>query len=344
MSEIADAGTLRKAGAAASPTTSAARRRSGRSARSPLRSVLLHLTLIVASLIAVGPIVWVLLSSFKPGYAVQSTELSLVKEPTLANYSYVLNDTNFLRWFVNSVIVAAFTMLIGIFISATTGYAVSRFNFPGRRPLMMVFLVTQMFPVAILIVPVYTIMAKLGLINTHAALVIAYLTIAVPFCAWMLKGYFDSIPRSLDEAAAIDGCGPFAIFWRVVLPLARPAIAVTAFYTFLTAWGEVAYASSFIQEDRKFTLAYGLQQFVPQFNPQWEYLTAAAVLVTVPAGLVFFFAPGHLVSGLTAGGTTGGAGPAPGGWGPTPRGSVPSPLRSYRRTRGSPLRLGLADR
>jgi arabinogalactan oligomer/maltooligosaccharide transport system permease protein len=268
-------------------------------------SLLLHGTLIVASLIAIGPIAWVLLSSFKPGYAVQSTEITLVKDPTLANYEYVLFETNFPTWFLNSVIVAALTMLIGIFCSATTGYALSRFNFPGRRPLMMVFLITQMFPVAILIVPIYAIMANLGLINTLPALVIAYLTIAVPFCAWMLKGYFDSIPTSLDEAASLDGCGPFRTFYRVILPLARPAIAVTGFYTFLTAWGEVAYASALIQTDNKFTLAYGLQQFVPQFNPQWEYLTAAAVLVTVPAGIVFLFAQRHLVSGLTAGGTKG---------------------------------------
>ncbi|MEN3612532.1 sugar ABC transporter permease [Plantactinospora sp. ZYX-F-223] len=279
--------------------------RSVRTGRSPLRSVGLHATLIVASLIAVGPILWVLLSSFKPGYAVQSSELTLVKDPTLANYAYVLGETNFLRWFGNSVLVAAFTMLFGIFLAATTGYAVSRFNFPGRRPLMTVFLVTQMFPVAILIVPIYMIMARLGLINTPASLVIANLTIAVPFCAWMLKGYFDSIPTALDEAAAIDGCGPYGIFWRVVLPLARPALAVTGFYAFLTAWGEVAYASAFIQEDRNFTLAYGLQQFVPQFNPQWEYLTSAAVLVTIPAGLVFLYAQRHLVSGLTGGGTKG---------------------------------------
>ncbi|PZG18420.1 ABC transporter permease [Micromonospora craterilacus] len=280
-------------------------KRPGRSRRSPVMSFLLHGTLILASLIAIGPIAWVLLSSLKPGYAIQSSELTLFRDTTLANYSYVLTGTNFPRWFLNSVIVAAFTMAIGIFFSATTGYAVSRFNFPGRRPLMMVFLVTQMFPVAILIVPIYTIMARLGLINTMPALIIAYLTIAVPFCAWMLKGYFDSIPTSLDEAAALDGCGPFATFWKVVLPLAKPAVAVTAFYTFLTAWGEVAYASAFIQTDNRFTLAYGLQQFVPQFNPQWEYLTAAAVLVTLPAGLVFFFAQKHLVSGLTAGGTKG---------------------------------------
>jgi arabinogalactan oligomer/maltooligosaccharide transport system permease protein len=273
--------------------------------RKPIVSVALHATLIAASFISIFPIAWILLSSFKPGVWVQSSDLTLVKEPTLENYTFVLTKTNFPTWFLNSVIVAAFTMAIGVAMAATTGYALSRYNFPGRRQLMLVFLVTQMFPVAILIVPIYVIMAGLGLINTHASLVIAYLTVAVPFCAWMLKGYFDTIDISLDEAAQIDGCGPFATFWRVVLPLARPGLAVTAFFTFLTAWGEVAYASAFIQTDNRFTLAYGLQQFVPAFNPQWEYLTAAAVLITIPAGFVFFFAQRHLISGLTAGGTKG---------------------------------------
>ena len=273
--------------------------------RSSLASVALHATLIVASLIAVFPIVWIVLSSFKPGVWVQSSELTLVKEPTLANYSYVLTKTHFPLWFLNSIIVGAVTMLIGVFISATTGYALSRFNFPGRRQLLLAFLVTQMFPVAILIVPIYVIMAGLGLINTLPSLIIANLTIAVPFCAWMLKNYFDSISTSLDEAAAMDGCGPFAIFWRIILPLSRPGLAVTAFFTFLTAWGEVAYASAFIQTDTRYTLAYGLQQFVPAFNPQWEYLTASAVLITIPAGFVFFFAQRHLVSGLAAGATKG---------------------------------------
>jgi len=268
-------------------------------------SVALHATLTLASIIAVGPLVWVLLSSFKPGVWVNSSDLSLVKEPTLANYEYVLTQTNFPRWALNSVIVAAFTMVIGVFMAATAGYALSRFRFPGRRHLMLTFLVTQMFPGVILIVPVYIIMARLGLINTLAALIIANLTIAIPFCAWMLKGYFDTIPTELDEAAQLDGCGYFATFWRVILPLARPGLAVTGFFTFLTAWGEVAYASAFIQTDSNFTLAYGLQQFVPAFNPLWHYLTASAVLITIPAALVYYVAQRHLVSGLTAGGTKG---------------------------------------
>lgn len=268
-------------------------------------SIALHATLLAATAIALFPVVWVGLSSIKPKVAIQRTTIELFNSPTLENYRNVLLETNFPSWFWNSVVVAGFTMLIGITMAATSGYALARFNFAGKRGLMWVFLITQMFPVAILIVPIYTIMASMGLIDTKASLIIAYCSTAVPFCAWMMKGYFETIPRELDEAAALDGLGPFGTFWRVILPLARPGLAVTAFYTFLTAWGEVAYAIAFMQSDTHLTLGAGLQQFVPQFNPQWDLLTAGAILITIPAGIVFFFAQKHLVGGLTAGGTKG---------------------------------------
>ena len=273
--------------------------------RGTLASVALHGTLCVAVFIALFPVLWVFLSSLKPGQEIQRSNIELFNSPSLDNYKQVLFHTSFPTWFLNSVIVAGFTMVFGIAMAATAGYALSRFNFPGKRGLMWVFLLTQMFPVAILIVPIYTIMANLGLIDTKISLVIAYCTVAVPFCAWMLRGYFDTIPRELDEAAALDGLGPFQTFWRVILPLARPGLAVTAFYTFLTAWGEVAYAIAFIQSNDNYTLGAGLQQFVPQFNQRWELLTPAAILIMVPAGIVFFFAQRHLVAGLTAGGTKG---------------------------------------
>jgi len=259
----------------------------------------------VASVIAVFPVVWILASSLKPANRILSSEIKFIDQPTLENYTRVLTRTDFPTWFMNSVVTAAFTMLFGVFMAATAGYALSRFNFPGRRSLMWTFLVTQMFPVAILIVPIYTIMSNLGLINTLTSLVIAYCTVAVPFCTWMLKGYYDTIPRELDEAAALDGLGPFQTFWRVILPLARPGLAVTMFYTFLTAWSEIAYATAFLQSDDKFTLGYGLQTFVPQFNQRWEYLTPAAILVLIPAALVFMLAQRHLVGGLAAGATKG---------------------------------------
>lgn len=273
--------------------------------RSVGASIGIHTMLIVATVIALFPVLWILASSFKPANRILSSEIKFIDNPTLDNYVNVLTKTDFPTWFMNSVITAAFTMLFGVFMAATAGYALSRFNFPGRRSLMWTFLITQMFPVAILIVPIYTIMANLGLINTLTSLVIAYCTVAVPFCTWMLKGYYDTIPRELDEAAALDGLGPFATFYRVILPLARPGLAVTMFYTFLTAWGEVAYATAFLQTDRKFTLGYGLQTFVPQFNQRWEYLTPAAILITIPAALIFLLAQRHLVSGLAAGATKG---------------------------------------
>ena len=306
MSEVLPAEAIAPAatGGAGPLDTRARPPRQGRQ-RSPLASIGLHATLLLATFSALFPILWVVLSSIKPASEIRRTEIQLFASPTLENYSKLLTDTDFPTWFLNSVVVAAFTMVFGIAMSATAGYALSRFNFPGKRPLMWVFLLTQMFPVAILIVPIYTIMANLGLIDTKPSLIIAYCTVAVPFCAWMLRGYFDTIPRELDEAAALDGLGPFGTFWRVVLPLARPGLAVTAFYTFLTAWGEVAYAIAFMQGSNHYTLGAGLQQFVPQFSPRWELLTSGAVLITVPAAIVFFFAQRHLVAGLTAGGTKG---------------------------------------
>ncbi|MFF5501891.1 sugar ABC transporter permease [Streptomyces roseolus] len=284
---------------AAAPTVNAPLR--GR--RSPLASVALHATLIVASVVAVFPVLWVLLTSLKP--AKYATTTDFFKETTFENYTNLLRDTPFLTWFGNSLLVAGLTTVVGVFISATTGYAVSRFRFPGKRGLMWTLLITQMFPVAVLIVPIYNIMASLGLLNQSAGLVITYLTIAVPFCAWMMKGFFDGIPREIDESGYVDGLTPFGTFWRLILPLAKPGIAVTAFYSFITAWGEVAYASAFMVGDENLTLAGGLQKFVNQYGAQWGPMTAASVLIAIPAALVFLFAQRHLVTGMSAGAVKG---------------------------------------
>jgi len=275
-----------------------------RGERSPAASTALHAVLLLASFIAVFPVLWVLVISLRPGFA-GSSEVHVFEPSSFDNYEYVMAKTKFVSWFGNSISVAFFTTIFGIFLSATAGYALSRFRFPGHRPLMWTFLVTQMFPVAILIVPLYNLMNKLGWVNTHASLVFAYCSVTVPFCTWMLKGYFDAIPAEIDEAGRVDGLTPVGTFWRLILPLARPGVAVTAFYSFLQAWGEVAYATAFITSDDKKTLAVGLQTFVTQFKQEWGFLAAASILITIPAALVFFFAQKHLVAGLTAGGTKG---------------------------------------
>ncbi|MFG2112375.1 sugar ABC transporter permease [Streptomyces sp. NPDC048718] len=291
----------RAARAGAAPAGRARPRRRGE--RSPLASIALHLTLIVASVIAVFPALWVLLTSLKP--ASYATTTDFFKEPTLENYTSLLRDTPFLTWFGNSMLIAFFTTLLGVFISCTTGYAVSRFRFAGKRGLMWVLLITQMFPVAVLIVPIYNILSSMGLLNNATGLVVTYMTIAVPFCAWMMKGFFDSIPREIDESGYVDGLNPFGTFWRLILPLAKPGIAVTAFYSFITAWGEVAYASAFMVGDENLTLAGGLQKFVNQYSAQWGPMSAASVLIAVPAALVFLFAQRHLVTGMSAGAVKG---------------------------------------
>ena len=298
--------TLTGTGTTPAPATAAAagpRKERRRGDRSPAASIALHATLVVASVIAVFPVLWVLLTSLKP--ASYATTTDFFRDTTFENYTGLLRDTPFLTWFGNSLLVAGLTTVLGVFTAATTGYAVSRFRFPGKRGLMWTLLITQMFPVAVLIVPIYNIMSALGLLNNSAGLVITYLTIAVPFCAWMMKGFFDTIPREIDESGMVDGLTPFGTFWRLILPLAKPGLAVTAFYSFVTAWGEVAYASAFMVGDENLTLAGGLQKFVNQYGAQWGPMTAASVLIAIPAAIVFVFAQRHLVTGVSAGAVKG---------------------------------------
>lgn len=270
-----------------------------RDRRTPAASLGLHLALLLATVVAVFPPLWLLITSFKP--KTDAFTLDLVKNFTFDNYSHVLGDTHFLSWFGNSMLVVVATTVLGVLIASTTGYALSRFRFPGMRPLMWTLLITQMFPMAVLIVPLYNLMAKLGLLNQPVGLILTYLTIAVPFCAWMMKGFFDTIPVSIDESGRVDGLSPFGTFWRLIMPLAKPGLAVTGFYTFVTAWAEVAYATAFMTGEENLTLAGGLQTFVNQYNADWGSMTAAAVIIAVPAAIVFGFAQRYLVSGMTAG-------------------------------------------
>lgn len=271
------------------------------SARSWKASAGLHITLVFASVVAVFPVAWVALTSLKTDRATW-TRPETLGTLGVSNYTRVLGETRFLTWFGNSLVVAAGTTVLGVLIAASAGYAASRMRFPGKRPLMWTFLVTQMFPAAVLIVPLYNVMSDLGLLDSYGGLILAQCTIAVPYCAWMLKGYFDTIPVSIDEAGRIDGLSPLGTFWRLIVPLARPGISVTVFYSFITAWGEVAFASVFMQSEGHYTLPIGMATFVSDFKAEWGLLTAGSVLVMLPAAAVFFLVQRHLVAGLTAGG------------------------------------------
>jgi arabinogalactan oligomer/maltooligosaccharide transport system permease protein len=224
---------------------------------------------------------------------------------TFDNYSFVLRETPFFDWLVSTLVVSLGTTVIGVLIAATTGYAVSRMRFPGYRKFMWVLLVTQMFPVAVLMVPMYEILSELRLIDSYLGLILVYCSTAVPYCAWLLKGYFDTIPFEIDEAGRVDGLTPFGTFARLILPLAKPGLAVAAFYSFITAFGEVAFASTFMLSDTKYTFAVGLQSFVSEHDAQRNLMAATAVLVAIPVSAFFYVVQKNLVTGLTAGGTKG---------------------------------------
>ncbi|WP_435194322.1 sugar ABC transporter permease [Streptomyces sp. NRRL F-5630] len=299
--------TLPAAPVAAAPARTAARpaRVRRRDERGPLATVLTHAVLVLASLVALVPVVWLGFLSLGPGKDDYLHPGRILGRLTFENYAYVLEHTKFWDWLQSTLIVSLGTTLLGVAFAATTGYAVSRMRFPGQRPLMWVLLLTQAFPIAVLIVPMYEIFSELGLIDSYFGVILLNCTTAIPYSAWLLKGYFDTIPFEIDEAGRIDGLSPFGTFWRLILPLARPGLAVAAFYTFITAWAEVAFASTFLLDDEKYTFAVGLQTFVSEHDAQWNLMAATAVLIAVPVTIFFYLVQRHLVTGLTAGAAKG---------------------------------------
>jgi arabinogalactan oligomer/maltooligosaccharide transport system permease protein len=229
----------------------------------------------------------------------------LLKEIALQQRERLQQGSLFWQQVLNSVLVALATTILGLFLACTAAYAFSRFRFPGRRMGLMSFLVSQMFPGTLMMIPLYILISRLGLLNSLLGLTLVYSTTSIPFCVWMLKGYFDTIPKELEEAALIDGASRTLIFWKIMLPLARPAIAVTALFSFMTAWNEFILAVTFMNDKTSFTLPVMLQQYVGSHNTEWGHFAAGAVLVSLPIVLLFFLLQRNLVSGLTAGGVKG---------------------------------------
>jgi arabinogalactan oligomer/maltooligosaccharide transport system permease protein len=265
-------------------------------------TALRHLVLLVFVAIALYPALNVLSISLRPSDQLRSLDLSIIPEgATLQNYISLVTEQPFLRWLGNSLLVATMVTLSGVALASIGGYAFSRFRFVGRDATMLAILTTQMFPATMLLLPLYILIAKLGLVNTYLGLMIFYSSTALPFCVWQMKGFYDTIPASLEEAARIDGCSRAMAFWRVVLPLAVPGLVITALFSFMAAWSEYIVAAQVMQDEDMFTLPLGLKSFQASMSTQWGLYAAASIVVSLPVVVVFVMLSKFLVAGLTLG-------------------------------------------
>jgi arabinogalactan oligomer/maltooligosaccharide transport system permease protein len=282
-------------------------------APSPLVVGATHAGLVVFTVAALYPVLWVVKMALTPSaaFAVGAWPLPDPSTATLANFVDVVSTQDeggswlFARQLLNSLVVSVATSGVGLVLSATAAYAMSRWSFPGRERGMAAFLITQMFPGVVMAIPLYILLDVLGLLDQLAGLVLVYATTSVPFSVWTLKGYFDTIPKDLEEAAILDGCTRFQAFSWIVLPLARPALAVTGLFSFMTAWNEFILAATLLGDPRSFTLPIVLQRYVGDYGTDWGHFAAGAILVSLPVVALFFALQRHFVEGLTAGGVKG---------------------------------------
>ena len=269
------------------------------------RLLTIHLPVALIVLLAIGPFLWMILTSLTPSARIAASGVSVSPAGWSAdNYLRLLRQTSFLGNMGHSLIVALGTVAVGLTVSVTAAYAFSRFRFRGRRLLMLQFLLVNMFPVVLLILPLFILMRKLGLLDKHLALILANSTVAIPFAVWMLRSYVGAIPKSLDEAAMIDGCSRLAALRRVVLPLALPGIISTGIYIFITAWNEYLYALTLGGRNVR-TVTVAIQTLIGEYQIEWGLLAAGGVVGALPVTILFLLVQRRLVGGLTQGAVKG---------------------------------------
>ena len=262
--------------------------------------------LILFTLVTLYPALNIIGISLRTDDAFQSRSLALwTSESSFRSYVTLFLETDFLTWMKNSFLVSFVVTLTGVVLASTSGYALSRFNFMGRRAVLSSLLMTQMFPATMLLLPFFILLAKLKLINSYLGLIIIYSSTALPFCIWQMKGYYDTIPTALEEAARMDGCSRFSAFIKVILPVSTPALVITALFSFMASWSEYVVAAIVLQNPGLYTLPLGLKSFQASLATQWGLYAAGAVVVSIPVTILFISLSRFLVSGLTVGSVKG---------------------------------------
>ncbi|HFZ7340398.1 TPA: sugar ABC transporter permease [Streptococcus pyogenes] len=268
--------------------------------------LLTYLYLISLVIVILFPILVTVSSAFRPG---NTTAFSFHFDGpwTLSNFKTLFQDTLYLRWYWNTLIVAFFTMLIEVTVITLTGYAYSRYNFFGRKKSLIFFLVVQMVPTMAALTAYFVMAWLFNALNQYWFLILIYVGGGIPMNAWLMKGYFDTVPYDLDESAKLDGSGHFRTFYQIVLPLVRPMIAVQSLWAFMGPFGDFMLAKFLLRAQENYTVAVGLQSFITNDarNPKVTLFAAGAILIAVPISVLFFFLQKNFVSGLTSGGTKG---------------------------------------
>ncbi|MCD6420272.1 MAG: carbohydrate ABC transporter permease [Synergistetes bacterium] len=247
------------------------------------------------------PMLWILYASFKTGSSITNLKLFSLEGFTMKNYKEVLGRGDFLLYSFNSLIIALSVTLISLVIGVIGGYSLSRYNIKLKNVWISTIFVAQMFPGVLLIIPLYNLMLNYHMVDSIIGIILAQSTLTLPFSVWLLKGFFDSIPRSLDEAAMLDGCGVLRTIWSIILPVSIPGIAIAAFYSFVVSWGNYLMASVLVQSNSTATLPIALYRLASSLTLQWGNVAAATVLITLPTIVLFAVFQKWLVSGLLGG-------------------------------------------
>lgn len=267
------------------------------------KTFFLNIAVIITGVIFLLPLLWLLSCSFKleaeifkvPPVLIPS---KLYLQPYIDQLS---GQYNMFRSFFNSCIISLSAMAISVVLSSLSAYGLARFNFAGKRLLILSFLITQMLPATLILTPLFIIFNKLDFYNTYYGPIIADATIAIPFSVLMLRTYFLTIPKELDDSARVDGCNAFTAFWKIMIPIAYPGVIVSAIFSFLFAWGDLIYANTFMNKQALMPMTAGIYNFIGQYGVSWNRVMAFGVVTVFPVVLLFIFMQKYIVSGLTSG-------------------------------------------